>query len=121
MALPIIIFFILVAIALIMCWLGAKANTMWGTGTTLSLGGVLFIIIGLFLFSSGIQLDTVSNINVDTGEITYQTLTTETDTATNALANMFLWGGFIPIMLGIAYPIITFVKIKNAKKNEYAI
>lgn len=124
MALPLIVFAVLLIIAIVVCYLGLKAETVFGGALLLSLGGVLFMSLGLLLFSSGLQLDNTNTITTTSPgvyTIEYQVITTQADKGLETIANVLLYGGILPIIASIALSILHFTKAYESKKDEWRI
>lgn len=120
MALPIIMLFVLLALAFGLCYIGIYSNKIYNEALFLSLGGVLLIISGMFLLSSGIQLDSISNFTSNSNgstSVTYQVLD-QTDLSISTIGNIFLFGGVIPILYALVFTIMHFTKAYRSKQAE---
>ena len=103
MALPIIIFLILVIIAIALFIFGASRESLNAGFAFLALSAIIFIITGLFIWTGGLQLDQVATI-VDNGSsysITYTELTATKGSAIWAISNLFVFGGMALIVLSL--------------------
>jgi RsiW-degrading membrane proteinase PrsW (M82 family) len=101
MALPIMIFGILLVIALALFLFGASRESMNSGFGFILLAAIIIIVTGLFVWSSGLQLETPASIDTTNSIIT---ITYETQQATNGsplwvICNTFVFGGLGLILL----------------------
>ncbi len=99
MALPLIIFLFLVITAVVLFALGALNYSVGAGFAFFTLAGVILVLTGLILWTSGLQLSTVASISDDL-VYTYETLS-YSDPALFILTSVFFWGGFVPIIYGL--------------------
>jgi TRAP-type C4-dicarboxylate transport system permease small subunit len=103
MALPIIIFVFLIAIAIGLFIFGASRESMNSGFAFIALSAVIFIISGLFIWTGGIQLDQVSTIDATTDIISlqYSELQATSGSPIWVIANIFVFGGMALIVLSL--------------------
>lgn len=123
MALPIIMFFFLVACGVALFIFGGL-NKNAGTGFAfLSLSGVFFILTGLLLWTGGLQLNTLNSWDTTTDIINanYETLTFAVNPEIVILSWVLTIGGFVPILLAFVSAISHRREIQNLYTNELAV
>ena len=116
MALPLIMFGILVLSAIILFIFGSTRESIGAGFSFTALSGVILILTGLFLWTGGLQLDTTSTMTTigDTTTITYETMTFAANPEIMILSYLFTFGGFFPIVLGIRNAFM----FKQLQRNE---
>jgi hypothetical protein len=113
MGLPLIIFFFFVALAIALIVFGLARYSLGAGFAFTSFGGVLFILVGLLLWTSGLQLETTNTLDTTTDvvSVSYNTLTYANNPEIVILSWFFTIGGFVPI-------IIAFRSAIDYKKNR---
>lgn len=103
MALPLIVFFFLIVIAVALFVFGFTRYSVGSGFAFTSLAGVFFILTGLLLWTSGLQTNTLNSWDTSTETVsaTYQTLTFAANPEIQILSYFFTFGGFFPIVLAI--------------------
>jgi hypothetical protein len=122
MALPLEIFVILVLAGLICLVFGVK-NIAHDNGISfLIISGILFLVTGLFLWNSGLQLPTIQSMDL-TGDVftpTYVTLVVEEANYLWVLSYTLILGGLISILisLGNTAGLMKFKKVDALESRE---
>lgn len=101
MALPIIMFFFLVVIAVALFVFGYTRATIGAGFSFTALSGVFLILTGLLLWTGGLQLDSTATLTT-AGAVTtisYETMTFAANPEIMLLSYFFVFGGFFPIIL----------------------
>lgn len=103
MALPLIVFFFLVLVAVVLFVVGFTRFSVGAGFSFTALAGVFFILTGLLLWTTGLQTQTLSTWDTSSETVTasYQTLTFASDLEIQILSYFFTFGGFFPIILAI--------------------
>ena len=119
MALPLIVFFFLVIVAVSLFVIGFTRFSVGAGFSFTILAGVFFILTGLLLWTTGLQLDTTSSFDTstDTIGVTYETLTFSNNLEIQILSYFLTFGGFFPIVLAIRN-VFAFNQNKTLKANE---
>ena len=119
MALPLIMFGILVLSAIILFIFGSTRESIGAGFSFTALSGVILILTGLFLWTGGLQLDTTSTMTTigDTTTITYETMTFATNPEIMILSYLFTFGGFFPIVLSLRN-VFLFKQIEKSRSLE---
>lgn len=116
LALPLIIFFFLTIVGVALFVFGLTRASLGAGFSFTALSGVFFILTGLLLWTSGLQLDSTSSMvtSGSTTTITYQTMTFAANPEIMLLSYFFLFGGFFPIVLSLRN---AFVFKQNARQE----
>jgi len=103
MALPLIVFFFFVIIAVTLFVIGFTRYSAGAGFSFMALSGVFFILTGLLLWTGGLQTNVLETWDTTTENIIadYHTLTFANDLEIQMLAYFFTFGGFFPIILAI--------------------
>lgn len=103
MALPLVVFFFLVIVAVALFIFGYTRATLGAGFSFTALSGVFLILTGLLLWTGGLQLDTTSTMTTvgDVTTISYETLTFASNPEIMLLSYFLVFGGFFPIVLSI--------------------
>lgn len=114
MGLPLIMFFFFVVLGLGLMIFGLTRYSLGAGFAFTSLGGILFILVGLLLWTSGLQLETTNTLDTSTDvvSVSYNTLTYANNSEIVILSWFFTIGGFVPI-------IIAFKSAIDYKKNRF--
>lgn len=102
MFLPFIIFLLLIGIGVFLLIFGVLG---WGNEKGIAffpLAGIIFLITGALLWTSGLELNQVSTINTTTDiiSISYQTVTVSDGSPLWVVANAIFFGGFLIVLIG---------------------
>lgn len=103
MALPLIVFFFLIIVAVVLFVFGLTRESIGAGFSFTALSGVFFILTGLLLWTGGLQLDTTSTMTTigSTTSITYQSMTFAANPEIMILSYLLTFGGFFPIVLSL--------------------
>ena len=115
MALPIIIFGLLILIALALFVFGASRESLSSGFAFIALSSVLLIVTGLFTWSTGIQLDQVSTI-IDNGtnfSITYTEMLATNGSPIWIISNLLVFGGIGLTLLSLG------LTIRSRRQQNY--
>jgi len=103
MALPIILFFLLIGSGIILFLFGASRESMRAGFAFICLSGVILLVSGLLIWSNGIQLTTVSQfIDSSTGtSVVYETASASAGSALWIISNLLTFGSIGLILLSL--------------------
>jgi hypothetical protein len=123
MALPLIIFFFLIACGVALFIFGGLNKNAGAGFAFLSVSGVFFILTGLLLWTGGLQLGTLSAWDTTTETIvaSYETLTFAANPEIVILSWFLTIGGFVPIVLAFASAISHRRETQSEAVSEWAI
>lgn len=117
MALPIIILSLLLMAAIVLLIIGVFNWANEKGIAFIPLSGIVFLLTGALVWTTGLELNQVASINTATEIITY-TYTTITVTDGSPLwifSNILLFGGFLLILMGFA----KIMEISKARNYDY--
>lgn len=123
MALPIIMFFFLIACGIALFIFGGFNKNAGAGFAFLSASGVFFILTGLLLWTGGLQLGTLSAWDTATETVvaSYETLTFDANPEIVILSWFFTIGGFVPIVLAFGSAILHHRESRAEVGAEWAI
>jgi len=123
MALPLIVFFFLVLIAVVLFVVGFTRFSVGAGFSFTALAGVFFILTGLLLWTTGLQTQTLSTWDTSSETVTasYQTLTFASDLEIQILSYFFTFGGFFPIVLAFRNVLAYNQSQKQQAASEWAV
>jgi TRAP-type C4-dicarboxylate transport system permease small subunit len=117
MALPLILFSLLCLAGLILLIVGFLKLANENGVALLPLSGIVFIVTGALLWTSGLELNQVASIDTSSEIMTYtyQVITVSDGSPLWVLANIVFFGGFLIILIGLG----KIMQLKREKKfNE---
>lgn len=120
MALPLIVFFFLIVVAVALFVFGLTRESVGAGFSFTALSGVFFILTGLLLWTGGLQLDTTASMTTigATTTITYETMTFASNPEIMILAYLFTFGGFFPIVLSFRN-VFAYKQLEKEMLNDY--
>jgi len=116
MALPLTVFFFLIIVAVTLFVIGLTRYSVGAGFSFTALSGVFFILIGLLLWTTGLQTNTILSWS-DNLTATYQILTFNLNPEIQLLSYFFTFGGFFPIILSIRN--VFAFKQANARQENF--
>ena len=121
MALPIIVFFFLIIIAVALFVFGFTRYSIEAGFSFTALSGVFFILTGLLLWTSGLQTGSLETWDTtsDLIEANYQLLTFDANPEIVILSYFFVFGGFFPIIVAIRNVFNYKKNLKLQQENSY--
>jgi hypothetical protein len=118
MALPIIMFFFLVVIAVSLFVIGFTRYSLGAGFSFTALSGVFLILTGLLLWTGGLQTGIINSWNTSVEPIVanYEVLTFAVNPEMQLLSYFFTFGGFFPIIFAIRN-VFAFKSAEARKEN----
>jgi nitrate/nitrite transporter NarK len=103
MALTLAFLYLLIGISITLFIIGFTRISVQAGFSFTALSGVILILTGLFLWTGGLQSNTLEPIdtNEDIIQLQYEVLTFENSEFVMLLSYLFTFGGFFPIILAI--------------------
>lgn len=124
MALPVIVFFFLVLVGVALFVVGFTRFSAGAGFAFTSLSGVFFILTGLLLWTTGLQLDVIDAYDISSGvsvPVEYQTLTFALNPEIQILSYFFLFGGFVPIVWAFRNAIVFRSNSRQVASEEWEV
>jgi len=105
MAIPIIGIIFLIGLIVLLFVLGVSRYNVNSSLGFIIFASVLMMTTSMFVMNEGVQLESVSEVNPDTGLITYETISYNVNSWdwVKVVTDTLFWGSFVGIVFGFAY------------------